>query len=235
MTLKPLKKILLIEDEPDIRRILQLCLEKKEKYILKYCATGGEALKKIKSFTPDLILLDMILPDMDGLSTLRELRKHPKLNQTPIIFMTAKAQPNEYAQYTKAGAIDVIIKPFDPMILPDKLRAIWKNHSDDHFNEKMLALQTKYIKKLGIKIKQIVSLWNDLKITWNQTKIENLYRIVHNLHGVSGSFNLQSLSKRAGQLERRLKPLLNKKPKNQNIKIINEQIEKLAFLSFKEY
>jgi two-component system OmpR family response regulator len=86
---------------------------------------GG--ITKAPAFSPDLLLLDVMMPTMDGPELLQELRKLPQFTQTPVIFMTAKAQPEEVQQFMELGAIDVITKPFDPMTLADQIRAIWQN------------------------------------------------------------------------------------------------------------
>ena len=78
-------------------------------------------------FSPDLILLDVMMPGMDGPSTLRSLRALPAVSGIPVVFLTAKVQPSEVAHLRSLGALDVIAKPFDPMKLSDQLRAIWSH------------------------------------------------------------------------------------------------------------
>jgi len=90
------------------------------------CSLGREALEKGPGFAPDLILLDVMMPDMDGPSTLKALRELPELTGVPIIFMTAKVQPAEILHYKSLGALDVLAKPFDPMQISNQIRAIWQ-------------------------------------------------------------------------------------------------------------
>jgi len=89
---------------------------------------GREVLEALKEFTPDLVLLDVMMPEMDGPTTLRELRKIEKMFATPAIFMTAKIQTNEIEEYKTLGAIDVIAKPFDPMTLADAINKAWRTY-----------------------------------------------------------------------------------------------------------
>lgn len=124
-----LERILYVEDEPDIQAVARLALEHLGGFTVEVCSSGGDALERINSFTPDLILLDVMMPGMDGPTTLAELRKVPACATTPVVFMTAKVQPQEVAHYLSLGAIDVIPKPFDPMTLADKVRNIWDNHN----------------------------------------------------------------------------------------------------------
>lgn len=126
MATKPLQKILYAEDEADIRAIAQIALEDVGGFIVKYCENGKEVLEASKTFEPDLILLDVMMPEMNGPNTLMELRKDPRFMKIPAVFMTAKVQANEVDDYQAMGVVDVISKPFDPMILADTLRTIWK-------------------------------------------------------------------------------------------------------------
>jgi two-component system OmpR family response regulator len=122
-----LPKILHVEDDLDIQAIALLSLETLGGFTIVQASSGQEALEKAPAFSPDLLLLDVMMPTMDGPELLQELRKLPQFSQTPVIFMTAKAQPEEVQQFVELGAIDVITKPFDPLTLADQIRAIWQN------------------------------------------------------------------------------------------------------------
>jgi len=129
MTATTLTRILYIEDEPDIQAVARLALENIGGYTLEVCSTGAESLEKGPSFNPDLILMDVMMPGMDGPTTLAELRKNPGLTETPVIFMTAKVQPDEISELKSLGAIDVIAKPFDPMTLSQVISDIWQKQA----------------------------------------------------------------------------------------------------------
>ena len=124
-----LNKILYVEDEPDIQTIAKLALETIGGFTLEVCSSGAEALKRGPDFTPDLILMDVMMPGMDGPTTLTELRKLSGLTDTPIVFMTAKVQPQEIAEFKQLGAVEVIAKPFDPMTLSEQINTIWNNRN----------------------------------------------------------------------------------------------------------
>src|SRR5919198_1269048 len=117
MTAQPLTRILMVEDELDIQAVAQLALEALGGFQVRVCGSGAEALQAAPAFGPDLILLDVMMPGMDGPSTLQALRAIPQTARTPIIFMTAKVQPQEIAQYKALGVLDVVAKPFDPLKL----------------------------------------------------------------------------------------------------------------------
>ena len=120
-----LRKIMYVEDEPDIQAVARLALEAVGGFTVRICGTGPEALAAASEFTPDLILLDVMMPGMDGPSTLRSLRALPAVSGIPVVFLTAKVQPAELAHLRSLGALDVIAKPFDPMKLSDQVREIW--------------------------------------------------------------------------------------------------------------
>ena len=120
-----LERRLFVEDEPDIQQVARMALELAGGFTVEVCSSGPEALERAPGFAPQLFLLDVMMPGMDGPTTLAELRQLPQLAATPVIFMTAKVQPAEVAQYRELGAIDVIAKPFDPMKLADTIREMW--------------------------------------------------------------------------------------------------------------
>ncbi|WP_133140878.1 response regulator [Legionella genomosp. 1] len=122
---RELSSILYAEDEADIREIAQVALEDLGNFKVIFCHDGYEVIEAAKGIIPDLILLDVMMPGMDGPSALIELRKLPRYTDIPAIFMTAKIQSEEVEQYKSLGAVDVIAKPFDPMTLASDIRAIW--------------------------------------------------------------------------------------------------------------
>jgi len=120
-----IQRILYVEDEPDIQAVARLALEQVGMFTLEVCSSGQEALDKAAEFSPHLILLDVMMPEMDGPTTLKRLRAIDGLEETPTIFMTARVQPHEIKEYIEMGAVDVIAKPFDPMTLSNQIREIW--------------------------------------------------------------------------------------------------------------
>lgn len=125
MTSSTLSRILYVEDEPDIRAVAKLALEAIGGFTVQVASSGQEALDMAPSFVPDLILLDVMMPGMDGPTTLKSLRQIAALATIPVIFMTAKVQPQEVAAYREMGALGVIAKPFDPMTLAESIQQIW--------------------------------------------------------------------------------------------------------------
>lgn len=120
-----LKRILHVEDDPSIQAVAKVALEAVGGFTVLSCSGGQDALDQVQEFAPDFILLDVMMPGMDGPQTLQELGRMVDITQIPVAFMTAKVQPNEIDYYRSLGARDVIIKPFDPMQLATQIRAIW--------------------------------------------------------------------------------------------------------------
>lgn len=119
-----IRKVMLVDDEDDIRTIGNLSLSRVGGWQTVLAASGAEALSKAAAEQPDLILLDVMMPGMDGPTTLGQLRAQEATAKTPVIFMTAKVQKQEVARYLELGAVGVIGKPFDPMTLPAEIKRL---------------------------------------------------------------------------------------------------------------
>ena len=123
--MQTLERILYAEDEPDIQQVASLALEVVGGFTLKTCNSGLEAVNEIEGFAPQLLLFDVMMPDLDGPTALAKIREIEAYRETPAIFMTAKVQPAEVQKYLDMGAVDVIPKPFDPMTLATQIQEIW--------------------------------------------------------------------------------------------------------------
>ncbi len=126
----PLKRILYAEDEPDIQEVTILALETLGEFLVKACRSGSQIIELARSFQPDLVLLDVMMPDMDGPTTLTALHGTAGFESTPVIFMTAKAMEREIQQLKDMGALAVITKPYDPATLCARIEEIWQHGGD---------------------------------------------------------------------------------------------------------
>jgi two-component system OmpR family response regulator len=120
-----LQRLLYVDDDPDIQTIASLALVNIGGLELLMCSSGAEALASYTAYAPQLILLDVMMPGLDGPATLAELRRLPAWQAPPVVFVTAKVRNQERQRYLDIGAVEVIPKPFDPMTLADQLRAVW--------------------------------------------------------------------------------------------------------------
>jgi CheY-like chemotaxis protein len=122
------KRVLLIDDEDDIREVAGMSLETVAGWTTMAASSGREGLKIAAEQLPDAILLDVMMPDMDGPSTFRNLQESAATRSIPVIFLTAKAQTREQRGFRELGAQGVISKPFDPLTLADQISELlgWK-------------------------------------------------------------------------------------------------------------
>ena len=117
---------MLVEDDPDIQLITRLSLEVGGGYDVRVCNSGADALQSVCAYAPDLILLDVMMPGMDGLATMDALRKLPGVAATPVIFFTANTQDQMRQDFLRRGALGVIVKPVEPNALVEQIRALWR-------------------------------------------------------------------------------------------------------------
>jgi len=116
--------LLLVDDDPDIRRVATLSLERIGGWRVVAVGSGAEAVARAADLQPTGILLDVMMPGLDGPTTLTRLRENPRTRALPVILMTARIQPSEVARYHAMGVRGVLSKPFDPLALPGEVSAL---------------------------------------------------------------------------------------------------------------
>lgn len=126
-----LSRILYVDDDPDLRAIAEISLRDLNGFTVALCGGGEEAISIAPRFAPQLILLDVAMPGMDGIETFKRLRLFPQLEDTPIAFVSAKVKCHDVHAYLALGAAGVIPKPFDVLKLGDHARRIWQEHWDE--------------------------------------------------------------------------------------------------------
>jgi two-component system OmpR family response regulator len=122
---RPLNKICYVEDDEDIQRIVRLSLERIGKMTVETVSDPMVAIEKMKAFGPDLVMLDWMMPGMDGPTLFSKMKEQADVSALPVVFITAKASQTELAELTRLGAAGTISKPFSPKDLPEQLKAIW--------------------------------------------------------------------------------------------------------------
>lgn len=121
-----LEKIMIIDDERDLQEIAAFSLATAGNYHVKVCSSGEEALEVLKEFTPQMVLLDVMMPKMDGPTLYQKMKDLPGVQSAVVVFVTAKVEPSALKSYRDLGVKHVIPKPFDPMTLPEQVLAIWE-------------------------------------------------------------------------------------------------------------
>jgi CheY-like chemotaxis protein len=127
MPAQPLNRICYVEDDEDIQKIVRLTLERVGKMTVEVVGDPLQAIDAIKAFKPELVMLDWMMPGMDGPTLFRKMKEVPEVSGLPVVFITAKASQRELDELRALGAAGTISKPFSPRDLPDQLRAIWNS------------------------------------------------------------------------------------------------------------
>jgi len=122
---RPLNRICYVEDDEDIQRIVRVSLERIGKMTVEVVSDPMVAIGAITAFKPDLVMLDWMMPGMDGPTLFRKMKQLPEVSALPVVFITAKATQRDMDELVALGAAGTISKPFSPKDLPDQLRAIW--------------------------------------------------------------------------------------------------------------
>lgn len=122
---QPLNRICYVEDDEDIQRVVRMSLERVGKMTVEVVGDSTRAVEAIIAFKPDLVMLDWMMPVMDGPAVFRKMREQAETMHLPVVFITAKASQRELDELRTMGAAGVISKPFSPKNLPDQLRSIW--------------------------------------------------------------------------------------------------------------
>jgi len=115
-------RVLHIDDESTMRELVAMSLELDPEFTVLGCASGLEGLPAAEQWQPDIIILDVVMPGMDGPETLGRLRENPQTSDIPVVFMTAQLHPRDLCHFKSLGALDVIAKPFEPLSLAALVR-----------------------------------------------------------------------------------------------------------------
>jgi CheY-like chemotaxis protein len=187
-------RILHVDDEPDIREIVAISLGLNTEFEVRSCACGPDAVTTAAEWSPFLILLDVMMPGMDGPTTLTHLRQNPRTADIPVLFMTARAQAREVEQFIALGAHGVISKPFDPMGLASELRS--------HLHTIKLAnLRTGFMRRAKSDAELLASFRSSFGEDSNSATVSQIRKIAHGLAGAAGLYGFDQISSDAAALE----------------------------------
>jgi len=200
-----LRRILLVEDDPDIQDVTTVLLSHVGNFEVRACGTAAEALQIAQAFDPDLILLDVMMPGLDGQGAFAAFRQMPATASTPVIFMTARVQPREILEYRQLGSLGVIPKPFDPDTLAETIQGMWDRHQKARLNETrredLAALRRVYAADLPERLRAIEIAAGTLRDNgWNPRIAESLYDMAHRLAGSAAIYGFPDVSDAAVRL-----------------------------------
>ena len=220
MTAVALARILYVDDDPDVRQVAKLALEAVGGFTLECCSSGDEALRALPRFRPDLIVLDVMMPGMDGPTTLSKLRELPEASGVPAMFMTAKVQPEEIVELKQVGVLGIIPKPFDPMTLAQTVRELWSagiaqsgmpgapalKVPSAGDTDALAQITDEFVRALPGKLEEIAVLWRSMNSEGVSAELlQTLHRKVHSLIGSASTFGVGPVAEAARALELELK------------------------------
>jgi CheY-like chemotaxis protein/HPt (histidine-containing phosphotransfer) domain-containing protein len=189
-------RILHVDDEPDIREVVELSLGLDPGFMLQSCGSGREALAVAAEWQPDLILLDVMMPVMDGPATLVQLRENARTASIPVIFMTARAQTRELDRFRILGAVGVVAKPFDPMTLAASVRS-YVQPAQDPLDD----LRAGFL----VRLKNDAVALSEHRLALSENRqpatLDRIKRIAHALSGAGGIYGFAEISDAAADLE----------------------------------
>jgi two-component system OmpR family response regulator len=190
-------RVLHVDDEPDIREVVEISLGLDPEFSTRSCASGQEAIPVAADWAPDIILLDVMMPVMDGAATLAGLRASPLTAGIPVVFMTARAQSRELDLFRSLGAVGVISKPFDPMTLAASVRAYIEPPDN-----RLVAMRQEFLQRVDGDLVTLAGHWSALGDgTAVPSSLAGIRSIAHGLAGAGGVFGFAEISDAAATLE----------------------------------
>ncbi len=214
------RKVLLVDDDADLRRLGQMSLSKVAGWEVVVASSGEQALSLARSELPDVALLDVSMPGMDGRAVLQTLRAEPATAPIPVVFITARALPDEIASLIAAGAAGVITKPFDVMKLPDQILALLAGPATAALPSpspsaalapglagSLLLQRDSYRANLPGRVEALVAAVARARAEGTQVRIVEARTLAHKLRGSAGSHALLPVSEAAARIEEALRAL----------------------------
>jgi CheY-like chemotaxis protein/HPt (histidine-containing phosphotransfer) domain-containing protein len=190
-------RILHVDDEPDIREVAEIALGFDPGFTVRSCDSGKDALTVADGWQPDIILLDVMMPVMDGPTTLIRLRDNPNTAGIPVIFMTARAQTRELDRFRSLGAIGVIPKPFDPMTLAASVRS-YLRPAKNPLDELIKGFLRRVERDVAELSADRLALTDGRRIPGTLDRMKSL---AHGLSGAGGIYGFAEISDAAAALE----------------------------------
>jgi CheY-like chemotaxis protein len=190
-------RVLHVDDEPDIRKVVEVSLGLDPDFETRSCGSGHEALTVAADWPPHIVLLDVMMPEMDGPATLARLRDNVQTAAIPVVFMTARAQTRELDLFRSLGAAGVIPKPFDPMTLAASVRAYLRPTDDP-----LSPLRKVFLRRVDDDAARLVKYWSALKDDPTSPPVlAGIRGIAHSLAGAGGIYGFSEISDAAAALE----------------------------------
>lgn len=216
--MKKCQSVLYVDDDPDICQVVQTTLCLIAGFDVRTANSGERAIDLAYDLRPDLIILDVMMPGLDGPSTYRRLRENTLIADIPVIFMTAKILPTEVAHLLRLGAIGVIGKPFDPMALGDEVLALWNKLAsarilagvrtgEDKVQAHVESLALRFLERARDEVIRLRELTAGAR-QGDQAVLGEIGRLAHSIHGAGAIFGFPSVSTLGADVERLVEELI---------------------------
>jgi two-component system, OmpR family, response regulator len=211
MPMKQCQSVLYVDDDPDICEVVRASLGLMAGLNVYIAGSGETAIDLAYALRPDLILMDVMMPGLDGPSTLKFMRESPPIDAIPVIFLTAKVLPAEIDHLLDLGAIGVIGKPFDPMTLGDQLLTVWKSaglgatsapvrSAPAAVKQQVSSLTGDFLRRTRGDVIRLTEMFERAG-TGDTTVLQGAERLAHSIHGAGAMFGFPQLSATAGAIE----------------------------------
>lgn len=207
MTKRLLRRILVVEDDPSIQELSTLVLTMFGGFEVQACSSATAALQAAQAFTPDLILLDFLMPGLNGQRAFEAFGRLPTTASTPVIFMTARVDPGEIVEYRRLGSLGVIPKPFDPTTLAETIQEMWDRQQaaqlTESMREELAALRQRYVATFPETLCAIQSAASSLQKNGGDGQVAAaLYEIAHHLAGSAAIYGFPAVTDAAQRIGR---------------------------------
>jgi two-component system OmpR family response regulator len=212
------QSVLYVDDDPDICRVVQATLRLVPGLTVLTANSGERAIDLAYELRPDLILMDVMMPGLDGPSTFRRMRESALIKEIPVIFLTAKVLPAEIAQLLKLGAIGVIVKPFDPLKLYGELFSLWNNGDAARPNTsagggpgevkaQVDSLTASFLQRAWADVINLAKMIERAQ-TGDRSAYPEIERTCHSIHGAGAMFGFPKISEEGGAMARMIAAML---------------------------
>jgi two-component system OmpR family response regulator len=218
MTTRKCRSILYVDDDPDVCIVVQFALCRIAGMDVTTADSGEKAIDLAYELRPDLIVLDVMMPGLDGPATYQRIRESPLISDIPVIFMTAKVLPSEVARFLGLGAIGVVGKPFDPLRIGDELAAIWtdayvalegsvRRDGEAAVLEKIDTLAEQFLARTRADVGRLRSLVRSVRLD-GHAEFKEIEHLAHSIHGAGAMLGFSAVSKSGGAIEHFVESLL---------------------------
>jgi two-component system, OmpR family, response regulator len=206
-----LQSVLYVDDDPDISEVVDTTLRLIGGLVVHKAGSGEAAIDMAHELQPDVILMDVMMPGLDGPATVRRLRENTLTAGIPVIFMTAKVMPEEVSQLLKSGAIGVIGKPFEPLGLSDEIHALWKKRhttqtigtvpsAEAQLQTRVESLLDSFLRRTIVDVDRMREMLDRVRRGETSALLE-IERVGHSIHGAGAMFGFPHLSAIGGAIE----------------------------------